>query len=228
MKYQWVLFDADETLFNFDTFTGLKHMFSELDITFTETDFAEYQTLNVPLWEGYQEGRYTIDDVKTKRFVHWAAKTGLPERELNSRFMASMANTCALLPGARELLDSLKSHANVGIITNGLSELQHVRLERTGVVDDIDVMVVSEEVGVPKPDIEIFNHTFEKMNFFDKDRILMVGDNQHTDILGGIRAGIDTCWYNWRKKPADPTITPTYHVDCLHALRNILTDNISA
>lgn len=225
-KYHWVLFDADETLFDFDTFRGLRHLFSQHNFEFTQADFDDYQMLNVPLWEGYQSGKFTIEEVKTKRFVEWEKRTGIPAIDLNSQFMNSMAETCALLPGAQELLDTLKDKCKVGIVTNGLKALQYVRLEKTGVTDHIDLMVISEEVGVPKPNIAIFEHTFEKMKFNQKEHILMVGDNPHTDILGGINAGIDTCWYNWRQHPEVEGITPTYQVDCLHKLKAILMDKI--
>ncbi|MCV5856324.1 pyrimidine 5'-nucleotidase, partial [Escherichia coli] len=44
MKYDWILFDADETLFHFDAFKGLQLMFSRKGVDFTEQDFAHYQT----------------------------------------------------------------------------------------------------------------------------------------------------------------------------------------
>lgn len=45
MKYDWILFDADETLFHFDAFKGLQLMFSRKGVDFTEQDFAHYQTV---------------------------------------------------------------------------------------------------------------------------------------------------------------------------------------
>ncbi len=50
MKYQWILFDADETLFHFDAFKGLQLMFSRFGVEFTHQDFAQYQQVNLPLW----------------------------------------------------------------------------------------------------------------------------------------------------------------------------------
>lgn len=46
-----------------------------------------------------------------------------------------MADICSLLPGARELVDALSGKVNMGIITNGFTELQTIRLERTGFKD---------------------------------------------------------------------------------------------
>lgn len=39
MKWDWIFFDADETLFTFDSFTGLQRMFLDYSVTFTAEDF---------------------------------------------------------------------------------------------------------------------------------------------------------------------------------------------
>ena len=50
MKWDWIFFDADETLFTFDSFTGLQRMFLDYSVTFTAEDFQDYQAVNKPLW----------------------------------------------------------------------------------------------------------------------------------------------------------------------------------
>ena len=55
-KWDWIFFDADETLFTFDSFTGLQRMFLDYSITFTAEDFQDYQAVNKPLWVDYQNG----------------------------------------------------------------------------------------------------------------------------------------------------------------------------
>ena len=51
MKWDWIFFDADETLFTFDSFTGLQRMFLDYSVTFTAEDFQDYQAVNKPLWK---------------------------------------------------------------------------------------------------------------------------------------------------------------------------------
>lgn len=46
MKYDWILFDADETLFHFDAFKGMQLMFARKGVEFTEQDFHQYQEVN--------------------------------------------------------------------------------------------------------------------------------------------------------------------------------------
>lgn len=70
-KYQWLFFDADETLFHFDAFRGLVLMFSRYGVDFTREDFDEYQLTNKPLWVEYQNGTVTAYELQTRRFASW-------------------------------------------------------------------------------------------------------------------------------------------------------------
>ncbi len=158
MKYDWILFDADETLFHFDAFKGLQLMFSRKGVDFTEQDFAHYQTVNKPLWVDYQDGKVTADELKHKRFTEWAEKLNTTTADLNTAFLEAMADICTLLPGAKELMEALQGKAKMGIITNGFTELQAIRLERTGMSDYFEHVVISEQVGIAKPDLGIFEY----------------------------------------------------------------------
>ncbi|WP_117234201.1 pyrimidine 5'-nucleotidase [Vibrio maerlii] len=222
MKYEWVLFDADETLFNFDAFKGMQLMFARKGVDFTETDYADYQQVNKPLWVDYQNGDITADELKHTRFITWADKLETTTSDLNSSFLEAMADICTLLPGAQALIEALSEKANLGIITNGFTELQAIRLERTGMSQYFKHVVISEEVGVAKPDQGIFAHAFERIGQPCKSKVLMVGDNQHSDILGGINFGIETCWLNRFDEPKSMEIEPHHQVKSLDELHSIL------
>ena len=222
MKYDWILFDADETLFHFDSFKGMQLMFSRKGVDFTQQDFERYQKVNKPLWVDYQDGKITAHELKHTRFQEWATKLETTTQELNSAFLEAMADICTLLPGAKELLEALQGKAKMGIITNGFTELQAVRLERTGMTEFFDHVIISEEVGVAKPDTGIFSHALEVMGNPCKSKILMVGDNPHSDILGGINFGIETCWLNSHSEEHVQGISPSYTVNSLHQLKDIL------
>lgn len=184
MKYQWILFDADETLFHFDAYQGLKLMFSRFNVEFSAQDFDHYQLVNKPLWVDYQDGKISATQLQNTRFEMWAEKLGVTATRLNSEFLLAMADICSLLPGARELVDALSGKVNMGIITNGFTELQTIRLERTGFKDIFSPLIISEQVGVAKPDVAIFEYAFNVMDNPPKEHILMVGDNLHSDIQG--------------------------------------------
>lgn len=222
MRYQWILFDADETLFHFDAFAGLQLMFSRHDYSFDSTEYDYYQSINLPLWQQYQQGEISAQQLQVSRFAPWAEKLGQTAGALNSAFMQAMADICTPLPGATELITALKGRAKLGIITNGFTQLQQIRLERTGFAEVFSSLVISEQVGVAKPHIDIFNHAFAQMGHPPKQQILMVGDNPHADIQGGINAGIDTCWLNRHGAARPQGITPHHEVNSLSQLQQWL------
>ena len=82
--------------------------------------------------------------------------------------------------------------------------------------------MVSEQIGVAKPDRQVFEYAFSLMDCEDKTRILMVGDTLASDVLGGNNAGIDTCWFNHANKPNDTTIRPTYEIHQIGELLPII------
>ncbi|WP_086981326.1 pyrimidine 5'-nucleotidase [Vibrio aphrogenes] len=222
MKYEWIFFDADETLFHFDAFQGMQLMFKRKGITFTEQDFADYQAINKPLWVDYQNGDISAEQLKHIRFEGWANKLGTTPSELNSAFLEAMADICSVLPGAKELMEAIAGKAKVGIITNGFTDLQEIRLARTGMDKYVEQVIISEQVGIAKPDTIIFEHALNRVGNPCKSKVLMVGDNLHSDILGGLNSGLETCWLNSHGATATDGITPHYTVSSLSELQAIL------
>ena len=87
--------------------------------------------------------------------------------------------------------------------------------------------MISEEVGVAKPHRDIFEHALTIMGRPQRDNVLMVGDNPDSDILGGINAGLDTCWFNRENKPIPDGIIPKYQVSSLWGLEQLLFKSYS-
>lgn len=223
--YEWILFDADETLFEFDALRGLKLMFSRFDIDFSDADFSEYQLVNKPLWVQYQNGEITATQLQYQRFQSWAERLDETPKTLNSAFLSAMADICAPLQGAANLLNTLRGKMKLGIITNGFTELQQVRLDRTGFRDHFDVLIISEQVGVAKPHPDIFEYALSAMGHPSREKVLMVGDNPDSDILGGLNAGLHTCWVNADNKPEPTDIKPHYQVSSLSELESLLVQS---
>ena len=169
--------------------------FLDYSVTFTAEDFQDYQAVNKPLWVDYQNGAITSLQLQHGRFDSWAERLNVPPGELNDAFMNAMAEICAPLPGAVSLLNAIRGNAKIGIITNGFSSLQQTRLERTGLRDHFDLLVISEQVGVAKPDA-YFDYALEQAGNPPRSRVLMVGDTAESDIRGGVNAGLATCWLN--------------------------------
>lgn len=228
MRYEWILFDADETLFSFNSYWGLKAMMTRYGLPFDEQDYAQFQAVNKPLWVAYQNKEISAQDLQRIRFANIAKLTGKDPLELNLELMAEMAEVSQPLENVREMLAALLGKAKMAIITNGFEALQQKRLANTQLQDFFEFVVVSETVGVAKPALPIFEAAFAQMGEVEKSRILMVGDTLSSDIQGGIHAGIDTCWFNPTQQPNDtPSIRPTYEIRSMLELIPIASGEIS-
>ncbi|MCL1078514.1 dUMP phosphatase [Parashewanella spongiae] len=223
-KYKWVLFDADDTLFDFDAFAGLTVLFSQYQYVFTKQDYQAYQALNKSLWLKYQDNLIDAQTLQIERFKPWEAQFGVSAAKFNAGFLLAMAEVCRPLSGAIELLQYLKNNGTkVGIVTNGFTALQQLRLDKTGINEFVDLLVISEQVGFAKPDRRVFEYTIDKMDDAAFTSVLMVGDNLNTDVQGGFNAGIDTCWYNAKCETNTTNLIPTIEVKSHQQLLALLS-----
>lgn len=227
MKYQWILFDADETLFSFNSYLGLKPMMARYGIDFTPQHYAEFQSVNQPLWVAYQNQEITAEELQRTRFAKLAIQTGQDPLVLNRELMAEMATASLPLDNTVTTLQALEGKVKMGIITNGFRALQQKRLKHTQTEHFFEIVVVSEDVGVAKPDKRIFDYAFAQMENVDKSQVLMVGDTLESDILGGNLSGIDSCWFNLHKKTNLTPIQPTYEIHSMLDLINIASGRVS-
>lgn len=221
-SYDWLLFDADETLFSFDALAGLQQLFLGYGVSFTDADYSDYQAVNKPLWQEYQDGKIDATTLQRRRFARWAAELEVSADDLNSGFLTAMAEICQPLEGARELLQRTRQSVKIGIVTNGFAELQEARLAQTGLRELVDLVVISEQVGVAKPDPSIFDHALDLMQQTDRERVLMTGDNPHSDVLGAQQSGLHSCWLNTKDASYPLATPPHYTVRSLTELDELL------
>jgi 5'-nucleotidase len=120
------------------------------------------------------------------------------------------------------LLKALHGKVKLGIVTNGFTKLQQVRLDRTGLKEYFDVLVISEQVGFAKPHQAIFEHSLALMGHPEREKVLMIGDNPDSDILGGLNAGLNTCWLNRQNRVSPEGISPHFQVTSLAELEQLL------
>jgi len=110
----------------------------------------------------------------------------------------------------------------LAIVTNGLKAVQRSRLACSPIRDYIACMVISEEVGASKPDRAIFDAAFERIGRPLKSEVLMIGDSLTSDIEGGYRYGVDTCWYNPTNQSQSVDLEITYQIRNLGELADLL------
>ena len=227
VTYDIVLLDADDTIFDFhraETY-ALEATLSAFGYDAPVSDYVEaFRRINTEVWRDYETGKSTSQEIRVKRFVVLLGELGLAydQEAVSAGYVDRLAEATFMVDGARELLDALHRKVPMALVTNGISAVQRSRLARSGVGDYFDVVMISDEIGVQKPDPGIFRRALELVGTTPGDRVIMIGDGLHSDIRGAIAAGIDSCWFNLRGRPADPDVEPTYTITRLSEVYPIL------
>lgn len=227
MKYEVILFDADDTLFDFKKTEdfAIKNLVSTLESNFDdEYVINTYKDINTKIWIEFEEGKITSDALKIERFDRLIKKLELnaDANELCNMYVKFLGDGSFLYKETEDLLNYLSKNYRIAIITNGLLDVQHRRIRNSVVGHYFEDVVISDEIKIAKPNPEIFTHALNNLSYKKKESVLMIGDSLNSDIKGGINAGIDTCWFNQHKKENTSNIKPTYEINSLLQLKEIL------
>jgi putative hydrolase of the HAD superfamily len=206
-----VLFDLDDTLF--DHHRSARAALTEVHRRHAATaDFETFERHHTRYLEEMHvevlAGRIGLDDARRERFrkVFAALGVALTDRHVAavaSAYRAGYLEARRAMEGAAELLAALRPHARIGIVSNNLADEQRDKLEFCGLAAYVDVLMVSEEAGISKPDPRIFEMALERLTSTPQDAV-MVGDSWAADIVGAGRAGIRAVWFNPFRKPQPP------------------------
>ncbi len=218
-----VFFDLDDTLFDHAGArrAALRAIRPELGLPRTVTLDAldaRYQALILEFHPRVLAGELSRGDARSARLAALAAEFGAPlapdESDRLARTYAAVYKVHRrAAPGARELLARLRKQLTVGIITNNLVAEQQEKLRAIGLAEQVDVLLISEEIGVNKPDPRIFEAALERAGAGSREAV-MVGDSWEADIEGALGVGIAAVWYH----PEAGTVPPRDGVPVLTAL----------
>jgi YjjG family noncanonical pyrimidine nucleotidase len=227
MVYSTVLFDLDHTLFDFDASEALAFAgaLAAAGIDDAVPHLATYRRLNAALWAAAERGEIRSSTIRNLRFEQLALELGLDATiapAMADAFISGLSAHGDLYPGAREVLETLHGRVTMGVISNGLGEVVHARLGRLELRSFFDVVVVSSEVGVAKPDPGMFDVAFERLARPAKASALMIGDSLTSDIAGGTEYGIATCWYNPNGRQPSAGDEFTYEISSLTQLPDVI------
>ena len=225
MKYKWLLFDLDGTLFDYDKGEEVAFIktFDDFGLDYQDGYLKIYDAINKDLWKKFELGEIEVEKLKVERFELLLTQIdhNVDPAEFSKNYLVNLSNCTFLLDGVEELLRELEGKFNMMLITNGLKSVQRPRLKNSTINIFFEDIVISEEVGSAKPDSKIFDIAFKKMNNPLKDDVLMIGDSLTSDIAGGINYNLDTCWLNTKALPGNGLI-PKYEIKNITELKNIL------
>lgn len=205
-KYKHIFFDLDHTIWDFDknaeeALHELYHIHQLENIGLTSADlFIEtYTRNNHRLWAQYHVGEISKDELRDARFKSTFTDLGLHPDLMPVDFEDAYVKLCPtktnLFPHAHETLQYLQTKYTLHLISNGFKDSTRIKIAGTNLAGYFQNIVISEDVGVNKPDKAIFKHAIDLAGA-DKQESIMVGDSLEADIYGALGFGMDAIYFN--------------------------------
>ena len=224
--FEFLFLDLDDTILDFHKAERLAiaKTIREFGLEPTEEVLQRYHLINKWHWEQLELGRLTRAEVLENRFGVLFEEFGVTadQTACARAYEHNLSQGHFFLPGAEEAVDALSKKYRLFLASNGTASVQKGRMTSANLYRFFEQVFVSQEIGHNKPSREYFEAAFARIPGFDKSRCLIVGDSLTSDILGGIHAGIKTCWVNPNRLPHPADIVPDYQIEYLHQLDALL------
>jgi HAD superfamily hydrolase (TIGR01509 family) len=236
-KPRAVLIDLDDTLFDHRA-SARRALASAaacdpaLEAVAFDALEARHRAILEDLHARVLDGRMTVDEARALRFrmlVEEQGETCDAARldRLTAAYRGAYHSGWTCLAGARDLLVELKRRdVRIAVVTNNIVSEQVAKLKRLELASLVDALVVSEAVGVSKPDAGIFLHALGELGAGPAEAV-MLGDSWTADIEGALGAGIRAVWFNPRgaPRPADrPGVAEIHSLEPAGEVADVLTD----
>lgn len=227
MRYKYLLFDADDTLFDFPKASSraFESMCRAHEIPYTPEIYRLYHEINLELWAAFDRGEAAKEFVTLERYVRFLKALGLERdpAECNRDYLAALGQGVYPLPHAEAVCRELKQRGHhMYIITNAVASVQRSRLRGSVFAELFEAAFISEEAGAAKPSKAYFDYVRRQLPGLTDENILVIGDSLTTDIQGANNAGLPCCWVNPAKKPRQEGLRVDYEIAGLRELLDIV------
>lgn len=216
-KYSWIALDADGTIFDYDQaeLNALTKTFRQYDLLFDSVVRSSYSKINAGLWAAFERGEVSSKDLRVLRFEELGKSINgnFCASQLSDTYLRNLGDQSILLPDAFEVVEKLSQDFGLVLATNGIAEVQRSRFSASGLTSFFSELVISDEIGIAKPDPGFFSELFSRIGDPDREDVLMVGDSLSSDIAGGAGFGIDTCWLNASNEANNSRVEPTFEIE---------------
>ena len=228
--YKNIFFDLDDTLwaFSVNARDAFEEMYRKYDYDRFFHSFAHfyelYQKRNLELWEAYEQGQVTKEELNRQRFLYPLEQVGAGDADLAQHFSTDYFSVLPtkkkLMPHAREVLEYLSGRYRLYILSNGFRELQSCKMRSAGIDGYFRKVVLSDDIGVLKPHATIFHFALSATQS-QLEESLMVGDNWTNDVAGAAGVGMHQVFYDVEGRTGLP-FRPTFHIHDLKELMGLL------
>ncbi len=207
MSYTSIFLDLDNTLLDFNKaeYFAAQSLFKKHNLPFDDDALKTYSKINLSFWKRFERGEIKREDIFENRFIEFCKYYGKTAntKQMAPEYFEFLSQGYYIIDSAIQVLEYLKAkNYKLYATTNGVALTQYRRIKESGLQPYFDKIFISEETGFQKPAKEYFDFVIKNIPENDKEKILIVGDSQSSDILGGVNSGIDTCWYNPKKEIA--------------------------
>lgn len=201
-----VLFDLDDTLFDHANtaraaLAATAATRASLQAVDLEVLYQQYSEVLEEIHPLVMQGHYTYEAARQLRFrrlvAPYEAQPATPAdiALLAEQHYAHYRRLRRPVPGALALLEALKPNYRIGIVTNNRTTEQEDKLQFLGMAHLVDALITSEEVGVLKPNPQIYEVALRRLHATPAETV-MVGDNWQADVVGAAAVGIRPLWLN--------------------------------
>ncbi len=229
-KYKHIFFDLDHTIWDFDknaeeTLLELYAIYrlNEIGLPSASVFIETYTRNNHQLWADYHTGKITKTQLRETRFRKTFLDLGVHPDVIPLAFEDDYVQLCPtktnLFPHAHQTLQYLQSKYTLHLISNGFKEASTLKIGNTNIGQYFKHVIISEIVGINKPDKAIFEHALNLAGA-SKAESLMIGDSLEADIYGALNFGMDAIYFNPfnAPKPADVPLQITHLKELIELL----------
>jgi len=213
--YRHIFLDLDHTIWDFDKNAEetLQELYAIYKLKGSGLHSADlfintYTRNNHKLWAQYHVGEITKDYLREARFKSTFLELGLHPELIPVGFEDAYVKLCPtktnLFAGAVEVLEYLRSKYTLHLISNGFQESTEIKIAGSAIGGYFQNIVISEVIGINKPDKAIFQHALDLAGA-TRDESIMIGDSIEADVRGALNFGMDAIYFNphYAKKPDD-------------------------
>lgn len=222
-NYKAILFDLDDTLINRDQ--AVDKMFSLILEKCYEGVPHPAKDEMLHRFREYDKGSYGDNNkinVLESLFDEFPPHYRLPRQDIQDFWNHHFPRCFSINQHTLTILNTIKQHVKVGIITNGSTQRQKAKILNSGLNSYFDTIIISEEVGMTKPDKRIFELALDELNVQPED-VLFVGDHLEKDISGCQHAHMKGIWFNPQRIKNDTDIKPYAEIDSFDRLISYMT-----
>ena len=197
--YRAIFIDIDDTLLDYNP--CCREAF-EFALPEHPEYFDLFFEISGRLFSEAKHGLHTIAEVMELYPKEFIATIGYPPEAVDPfkhAFRAAWGKTHTLVPGAKEMLEHLKTKGyRLFAASNSFGHLQRSRLEQAGILPYFEDTYISMDIGYDKPDIRFYQEALRRCGLQAKE-VLMIGDSMTTDVIGAQKAGMDALFFDRQK-----------------------------